>query len=141
MRISDFEEDEESEINVAPLLDCIFLLLIFFLLTSTIQKTDEDRKKEVQQLSLELPEAAASAEAVAGKTVLVIQVDSSGRYFMNDERVGLEELHRRLRSAADKHPGIRIEGDRRVAFDAVAHVVDLCEFEGLKEISIRTKER
>lgn len=141
MRISDDDDEETPEVNMAPLLDCVFLLLIFFLLTSTIQNTDDERKKQIQQLVLDLPESAAAATAPAQPAPLVISVDESGHYHVNNSRVGLEELHRVLRDAADKHPKIRIEGDRRVPFDYVAHVIDLCEFEGLDEIAVRTQDK
>ena len=141
MRIRDDEDDETPEVNMAPLLDCIFLLLIFFLLTSTVQKQDEDKEKPVQQLVLELPESAAAANAPTQPEPLVISIDESGHYHVNQSRVGLEELHRVLREASAKHPKIRIEGDRRVAFEHIAHVIDLCEFEGLREIAVRTRDK
>ena len=141
MRIRDDEDEETPEVNIAPLLDCVFLLLIFFLLTSTIQKTDDERKKEIQQLLLDLPESAAASKAPTQPQPLVISVDASGHYYVNNARVGLEELHRVLRAAASTHPKIRIEGDRRVSFDHVAHVIDLCEFEGLREIAVRTQDK
>jgi biopolymer transport protein ExbD len=141
MRISDDDDEETPEVNMAPLLDCVFLLLIFFLLTSTIQKTDDERKKEIQQLVIDLPESAAAATAPAQPAPLVISVDASGHYHVNNSRVGLEELHQVLREASATHPKIRIEGDRRVPFDAIAHVLDLCEFEGLNEIAVRTQDK
>jgi len=141
MRIRDEEEEDAPDVNMTPLIDCVFLLLIFFLLTSTIQKNDDDNKKQIQQLVLDLPESAAASDAPARPLPLVISVDAFGRYHVNNARVGLEELHRVLREAAATHPRIRIEGDRRVPFASIVHVIDLCEFEGLDEIAVRTQDK
>jgi biopolymer transport protein ExbD len=141
MRIRDDEDDEAPEVNMAPLIDCIFLLLIFFLLTSTMQKQDEDKQKAVQQLALQLPESSASATASAQTEPLIIGIDASGRFYLGTNRVGVEELHRILRDAAAKKAKIRIEGDRNAAFDHIAHVIDLCEFEGLRDIAVRTRDK
>jgi biopolymer transport protein ExbD len=141
MRIRDDEDDETPEVNMAPLIDCIFLLLIFFLLTSTIQKQDDDRQKTIQQLALELPESGAAADAPAQAEPLVISIDSAGKFYVKSNRVGLEELHRILREAAPKKTKVRIEGDRRAQFEHIAHVIDLCEFEGLREIAVRTRDK
>jgi biopolymer transport protein ExbD len=141
MRVRDDEDDETPEVNMAPLIDCIFLLLIFFLLTSTIQKQDEDKQKPIQQLALQLPESSASAAAPAQPEPLVIGIDASGRFHIGTNRVGVEELHRVLRAAAAKKSKVRIEADRTAVFDHVAHVIDLCEFEGLRDIAVRTRDK
>jgi biopolymer transport protein ExbD len=141
MRIHDEEEDETPEVNMAPLIDCIFLLLIFFLLTSSIQKVDDDKQKAVQQLCVELPEAAAAATAPAQPEPLVIAVDAAGKFYVSNERVGIEKLHQILRAAAANKPKVRVEGDKRAAFEHIAHVLDLCQFEGLHDISVRTRDK
>lgn len=141
MRIHDEEDDETPEVNMAPLIDCVFLLLIFFLLTSSIQKIDDKKEKTIQQLLVNLPEAAAAVAASAQPSTLVIGVDDSGRFYLDNHRVGIEALHERLREVAKSKPRIRIEGDEHAEFQYIAHVVDLCQFEGLHEISVRTRDK
>jgi biopolymer transport protein ExbD len=106
-----------------------------------MQKQDEDKQKAVQQLALQLPESSASATASAQPEPLIIGIDASGRFYLGTNRVGVEELHRVLRDAAAKNAKIRIEGDRNAAFDHIAHVIDLCEFEGLRDIAVRTRDK
>lgn len=138
MRVRDEDEEDVPELNMAPLIDCIFLLLIFFLLTSSLQKLEDDRQQAVQQLFVELPESAAASAAPARTEPLVIAVDESGRVYLEGQRVGVEQLHARLRTAGREQRRIRIEGDRRAAFEHIVHVIDLCEFEGLRDIAVRT---
>lgn len=141
MRIHDEEEDEAPEVNLAPLIDCVFLLLIFFLLTSSMQKIDDDKLKAVQQLFVELPESAAASTAPAQAEPLVIAVDAAGRFYVGEERVGIEKLHQVLRAATATRPKVRIEGDKHAEFEHIARVIDLCQFEGLRDISLRTRDR
>lgn len=140
MRIRDEDDDEVLELNLAPLIDCIFLLLIFFLLTSSLDR-QEEKERAVPQLFVELPESAAAVNAPARPEPLVIGVDEAGRFYVDEKRVGVEELHRRLREAGRERRRIRIDGDRRAAFEHVVHVIDLCEFEGLRDIAVRTRSK
>lgn len=131
-----------AELNLTNLIDLGFTLLIIFMIaTPLIDQDKKDEKKELQQLPLELPESGAAANAPAQPEPLVISVDSDGKTYLGTRRVGVEELHRVLRDAASKHPKIRIDGDRRAPFEPIARVIDLCEFEGLREIAVRTRDR
>jgi biopolymer transport protein ExbD len=141
MRIDDQEDEDRPELNVTPLIDCLFFLLTFFVMTSTLQEVQKSEGKAVQQLALDLPEATAARAAPAATTPVVIQVDATGRYYLRDQRIGIEELHREVRAAGEAHAHIRIDGDRDAPFEYVARVVDLCEFEGLRDFSIRTRDR
>ena len=98
-------EDDGVEVQMAPLIDCVFLLLIFFLVATTLRKI--------------------------------------GGIHIGGEPVPLSVLHERLRSAAARNPNqrIRIDGDRRAPFQAVVHIVDLCQFEGLTRVSIRAAKQ
>jgi biopolymer transport protein ExbD len=142
MRIHDEEDDDRPELNVTPLIDCLFFLLTFFIMTSTLQEAEKPREvtHAPQQLLVELPEAIAAHDAADPAAPLVVSVDESGHFFVGYVAVGIEELHRRLREAGAAHRRIRIEGDRRAAFEAIARVIDLCEFEGLRDIAVRTRD-
>jgi biopolymer transport protein ExbD len=142
MRIHDEEDDDRPELNVTPLIDCLFFLLTFFIMTSTLQETEKtpEQVKSPQQLLVELPESIAARSAADPAAPLVVTVDASGHFFVDYSRVGIEELHRRLRDAGAAHRRIRIEGDRRAPFEDIARAIDLCEFEGLRDIAVRTRD-
>ncbi len=73
---------EEEGITLTPLIDCVFLLLIFFMVTTVF--------KEVRVLVIELPEARKS-EVVEEKK-LTVTIDKEGRFDVNGKLVGLGEL-------------------------------------------------
>ena len=131
MRV-DLGEDDRVEVQMAPLIDCVFLLLIFFLVATTLRKIE-------RELPMELPRSAAAMEVAQKEDRLVISLDRNGGIHIGDQPVSLAGLHDRLRRAAASNPNqrIRIDGDRRAPFQAVVHIIDLCQFEGLTRVAIR----
>lgn len=140
MRIN-LDDNESIEPNMSPLLDCIFLLLIFFLVATSFEKQKNDEKQKIKELFIQLPESAAalSNTAQANQQPLVITINSRGKISFNDSSVSTNELHELLKNQAAKNPNrrIRIDGDRNTPLQHIVHLLDLCEFEGLNNIGIR----
>ncbi len=139
MRIN-LGEDEQPEIGLIALIDCIFFLLMFFMVaTSFKQKTEFEKQKT---LPLVLPKSAASlGTAPQNSPVMIIGIDSSGRFYANGERVSALELQGQLHAQAmrDKTRRIRIDGDQMTAYKDIARVLDLCQLEGLSNLSMHTR--
>jgi biopolymer transport protein ExbD len=139
MRIS-LGEDEPPEIGLIALIDCIFFLLMFFMVaTSFKQPTGEKPQKE---LPVTLPAAQTSLDRVgAGAPPLTIGVDLQGKLFLDGSAVSVQDLHERLKQEAADHPGrpIRIDGDEMARYQDIVHVLDLCQFEGFTRISLHTR--
>ena len=102
-RAEAFEEDE-PELNISSLIDICFLLLIYFLVTTTIKKKEQD-------LQLALPSSAPSSEQTEIQPMF-IKIDKSGAIFVNsgpaqevlDTDVGVQDvpmLSQRLKQYAD----------------------------------------
>lgn len=129
------EEDEPVEVAMAPLIDCVFLLLIFFLVATTLKKIEKE-------LPIELPQSAASIDSRVEDTSLIIGVDKAGSIYVGSDRVTLSMLHDQLRSAAAINPQqrVRIDADRATPFENVVHILDLCQFEGLTNVGLHTRK-
>jgi biopolymer transport protein ExbD len=140
MRI-DLAEDEHPEIGLIALIDCIFFLLMFFMLaTSFKQPVGEKPQKE---LPVTLPSAQMSLDRVgAGAPPLTIGVDKHGKLYIDGNRVSVQALHERLKLEASNNPGqpIRIDGDEMARYQDIVHVLDLCQFEGFTRISMHTRQ-
>ena len=109
MRLKRNKLDEKPEIQMTPMIDCVFLLLIFFMVSSTFYRQEAD-------ISFSLPGLAEQSEAVEIPDEQVIEITDTGRVLLNDleyDSVGnsdLPELVRtltRFRETADasKTPG------------------------------------
>ena len=126
---------EEPDVNLTPLIDVVFLLLIFFMVTTTF----------VKEASLEIVLPEASAEADSGKRVPVeIAIDAQGRYFINQREVvntTLDTLVVALKKAKlDPELGIVVRADARTPHSAVVKAMDAAGQAGISRISIATVE-
>ena len=127
-------DDETDEIMMAPLIDCVFLLLIFFLVSSQMKKVEKE-------LPVDLPEAMTALNVKASANMLVIGIDASGRYYLGAEPVSREALRTRLQNAAAVNPRqrVRIDGDRSAPFQSLVNILDECHFVGLNNIGINAR--
>lgn len=130
-------EEEPFEIMLIPMIDCMLVIIIFFLVATTLKS----REKE---LPLDLPVAAGALSVEQPPDIFVIGVDKFGKTFLSEggamQVVDTERLHQRIREVARANPSqrVRIDGDRDARFNDVIHVVDLCAFEGLKNVGLHT---
>jgi biopolymer transport protein ExbD len=139
MRI-DLGHDEPPEIGLIPLIDCIFFLLMFFMIATTFRQ-DKPSKPE-KELPVMLPAAQASLDAARSAAApLVLGVDRQGKVYVGSDRVSVQQLHDVLKREAARDPQrrIRIDGDEQVPYQHIVHVLDLCQFEGFTNIALHTR--
>lgn len=135
MRFSRRDEDR-AEVSMSPLIDCVFLLLIFFLVATMLKKKDKD-------ISISLPDSASAAKVLPSDVVLVVGIGPTGDLYWEGVPSGLDELHTRLRQVSLTTPGrrVRVDVDRAAPFHRVAEVLDTLQFRGLNNVGIRTYDR
>lgn len=126
--------DEEPEINLTSLIDVVFLLLIFFMVTTTFERQ--------ALVEIELPEATAEpSEQSTGPLELVISSD--GRFFIGSNEVvntRLDTLIDALEQATDGNTGraLTIRGDRRTQLQAFVVAMEAAAQVGFESVSIAT---
>lgn len=139
MRIN-LGDDEQPEIGLIALIDCIFFLLMFFMVATSFKKADEQKK--MKELPISLPAATASLERKeAIQPALVIGVDKDGNFYVGGVKRTTQQLHDVLRQEAEKGNKrlVRVEGDKNTSYNNIVHVLDLCELEGFTNIAMRTR--
>jgi biopolymer transport protein ExbD len=141
MKLRANEEPEEDLVQMAPLIDCVFMLLIFFLVTSFLQRTHRD-------LGIVLPHAASAKEAVAKHDTIIVEI-TAGRpphgepiIAVNGEEMTQTLMHRRLRLLGVKHPDctVRVDADREVEIRHITRIMDQLQFEGFNRVGFRTRD-
>lgn len=140
MRI-ELGHEEPPEIGLIALIDCIFFLLMFFMIATSF-KQDKQQKQD-KELPVTLPTAQASlAINGAAGAPLVIGVDAKGKIYIDGDRMGVQAFHDRLKKEAVANPRrrIRIDGDQRAEYQHIVRVLDLCQFEGFTNIAMRTRK-
>lgn len=143
MRIDWQDAGDEPEIGLIALIDCIFFLLMFFMVATSFKQQEGQRL--AKELPINLPQAEAALRDLdrAGPAALVIGLDARGQLYLDGAAVSVQALHDGLRTAAQRRPvpPVRLEGDRSVPLQQVVHVLDLCAFEGLTQVSVRTRAK
>lgn len=135
MAIRRDDADEES-ISLTSMMDVVFLLLLFFLVTASM-------KKPHKELQLDLPNESASVKAKAPKKELIISIDKDGGLYLdNKPNVSRNELIQTLQETKAKDPQtrIRIDCDRRAQAQHITMVMNLCMLYNLNRVGVRTKE-
>ena len=135
MRVRDDNQDDGAEVQMAPLIDCVFLLLIFFLVAATL-------KKAHKELEIQLPHAAAAIKTKSEPDTLIIEVAKDGTIYMDAQSMTKRLLHKRLRESAAEAPDrrVRVDADRQTAFQHIVYIMDLLQFEGLNNVGVRTRD-
>ncbi len=121
-----------SDINITPLLDLAFVLLIIFVITTPLLE---------QSLDLTLPSGGKPDKRELDKEdIQTVEVSPRGEYRLAGKRLSLDQMERELIKAHRANPKtvVYIRADKKTQWDYVAKVLDLCGRNGLQQVSPRT---
>ena len=124
---------KEETVNLTPLIDCVFLLLIFFMVTTAFLHT--------KGLDVDLPAKSESAEESQKKDINVV-INSEGKMEIAGKPVEKENLQKEIKNACElyKNDNIIIQADREAAQVHVVDVVDAAKACGVKGIAFARLE-
>ena len=130
-------EIERLDVNLTPLIDVVFLLLIFFMVTTTFNQQAE--------LRVDLPEAS-SEEQFLGIAPIEITIDSSGMYYVNGASLVNNEANTLMQSLKKivndkKDRGVVIRADAATSHQAVITAMDAVSRLGIIKLSIATSKQ
>lgn len=128
MAIKFRESSASSSLSMTPLIDVVFLLLIFFLVTSRFEK-------EEREIDIDLPDASQSVPLIEQPSEIVVNLDGEGRIVIDGRARGLDELEGILRQASVNNPltqTVLIRSDRRAPVGSFIAVIDVCKELGLQ---------
>lgn len=119
-------------LNLTPLIDIVFLLLVFFMLTAHFV--------EEKQISLQLP-TAVSSEALSNEAVVIISIDQTGIYRLSGEPVHADVLQSRLKEIFTQSPKLilQLKADHQVSYEKVVHVLDSARIVGIDNMDLVTE--
>lgn len=129
---------EPVDINLAPLIDVVFILLLFFVVTTTFTRET--------QLKVDLPEAVSGTPPeVAVKTPLEILVGEDGSFALNGKSLSSNDLTAlmealRIESAGDQSLPIMLSADAKAPHQAVVTAIDAASKLGFSQLRITTIE-
>lgn len=130
------DRNRDPELNITPLIDVVFLLLIFFMVSTTFEKESE--------VSIDLPEATGQ-QATEERFTIEITIDSEGNYFVNQRRIKdreLSTLKSALRQTRGEHenPKLIISADKMTPHQAVIRAMDAARQVGMVKLTFATRQ-
>jgi len=131
MRRSRRGQDEQVQVDMSPLIDMVFILLIFFMVSTTFVKD--------MQIDLERP-GASSASAASSKSIRVY-IDQQSQVFVDGQPTRIWVLQSKVRellSSSDQE-SILVVTDKNVSAQRLVEVVDACRLAGAKDVGVATE--
>ncbi len=120
-----------SEINITPLLDLAFVLLIIFVITTPLLE---------QSINLKLPSGGMPDKKIEQRDIRTVEVSPQGVFFLNRKRIPLDQLQEALVRDARANPNlvVYIRADEMGRWKDVATIMDICQRNNIR-ISARTE--
>ena len=123
-----------ASLSLTPLIDVVFLLLIFFLVATRFAQED-------RELDVVLPSASEAMPLTVKPKELFVNIDKDGRFYVDGRTLTVDEVEEVLRQAAADNPvdqSVIIRADKRVQFDYVVAVMNACNVVGIQNYSVTT---
>ena len=125
--------DEGEQIPMAPLIDIVFLILVFFMTTSVYSTLETE-------IDIELPTAQSSVQSERLQGEIFVNLKEDGSIVLNDKQVDLEELQRILLRVSEHFPGgtVIIRGDKDANLGVALAILDCCKLADIQNVSFAT---
>lgn len=124
----------QVNVNLVPMIDMVFQLVIFFMVSSTFILTPG--------ISIIFPSSTTSEPVVMSK--IVVTVVSREEVYFNKEKFEIRELDERLSAITEEERSdiktVVLEGDRGISYSLLIEVLDLLRRNGFRAINLRTRE-
>lgn len=132
MKAPSDDHDEVVEINVVPMLDLAWNLLVVFMIVVTAS---------VQGISVNLPKASAAASKIK-PTTKAITITAEGTIFLDSFPVTLPELETRLRQykASDPNLPVVVRGDEKISYKNIIEVLDILQKLEITQLGLVTQK-
>lgn len=119
-----------EQINLTPLIDVILMLLIFFIISTSLSSQTG--------INVKLPKAITS-DAIKEEN-LIITITSENVIYFNNKIITIRELRQKLNAQSNKAIPMLIKADRRSSVGRIVDVWDLCREMGIEKINIATDQ-
>ena len=124
---------DDVQLDMTPLVDVVFLLLIFFMLSTSLSVNPG--------IKIDLPKASAE-QVKKKKTTLRVAIEPGGRIFLEGKKLSLEQLREKFKTVGKEHGDealVVIEADKKVYHGLVVKVMDAAKSAGLNKLAIATQ--
>jgi biopolymer transport protein ExbD len=126
------EADDEQEINITPMLDVVFIMLIFFIVTASF----------VKESGIEVERPSAVTAVVKEKGNILVAVTATGEIWINRRQVDQRAVRANIERLHAENPqgSVVIQADKNSTTEMLVHVMDAARQAGVYNVSIAAQE-
>jgi biopolymer transport protein ExbD len=125
------DSEEVNDINVSPLIDMVFILLIFFIVTTTF----------VEETGVEVDKPQAASAAALNKNSILLAVTAEGRVVYGGQDIGINGVRALVkRMTTQEEVPVIIQADKNASAGVVVRVIDEAKLGGAKNVSIASEQ-
>ena len=126
-------QDEESDINLTPMLDVVFIMLIFFIVTATF----------IKQAGIEVRRPEAETDQKKPTVSVLIAISPAGEIWIDKKKVDPAAVRAQIEKLHAENPrgGIVIQADRESKYEKLKAVLDAARAAGVTEVAVSTEDQ
>jgi len=125
------DTEEVTDINVSPLIDMVFILLIFFIVTTTF----------VEETGVEVDKPSAASATALDKNSILLAVTAKGQVVYGGEEIGVGGVRPLVKRLVEQQPmPVIIQVDRTAEADVVLRVIDESKLGGARNVSLAARQ-
>ena len=123
------DEVDDGVINTSSLVDIMFILIIFFLVTMTFNEEEHDIEVNLPETDLNLSSASKA---------IIVNVRADGSYYLGSKRMRLSDIQREMKQMLNRNPQqkVLVRGDKNALHGHVAAAVAACKASGIMDANI-----
>lgn len=128
------QQDEQPSLNLTPMIDVVFLLIIFFMVATKFAEVERD-------IDLQLPEVASASTLESAPKQRIVSIHENGQVSLDHEDLSLNELTRQLAAEQRNYPklSVVIRGDASCPFQYIARTLAACKEAHISDLGITVK--
>ena len=127
---SNIDENTETSVDISPLIDCVFILLIFFIVTTTF----------VEETGVEVDKPQAAAGSQLEKTSILLAITEQGQVIYGGREIGISGVRPLVKRMTQKEEvPVIVQADRNVKSGILVRVIDEAKLAGAEKVSIATR--
>ncbi|MDF1814049.1 MAG: biopolymer transporter ExbD [Verrucomicrobiales bacterium] len=136
MKFRDSQAQQPAELELAPMIDVVFLLLIFFIVSWQFARFERDEEVEV-------PVAEETDKNARKAGEIIVNIRSDGGIFLNGNQISSTDLLVKLRNLAESYPNqaVILRGDGTADFEHVITVLDQVKEAGIWNVAFATTRK
>ena len=129
------EREDQNAINLTPMIDIVFLLIIFFMVSTKFSELNESER----DLSINVPTVSNATALTSAPKKRLIEVAQDGTIMLDQRQVTLEGLRATLTAAKQQYPklGVSIRGDARGELQPIASVLATCRQANITDLNFK----